>query len=80
MSTGAPDDYYDQLVGGTIKSFEAHDDGEYTWPRFTLTFPANHQLAGHTVTIEVSRDAEGNGPGFLFIDDGQGADDDDDDG
>jgi len=61
-------DYYGQLVGWTITSFDLVEDTEdpldtYLWPTFTLT----HHKTGNTVKVEVSQDEEGNGPGFLFI-------------
>lgn len=61
------DDYYKQLEGYTIDKFlgVTDEDEEYQtdgFPQFRLT------KAGYeTIIIEVSRDPEGNGGGFLFI-------------
>jgi len=69
MSNGNFDDYYKQLEGYTIKQYsgtteDAYGDG---FPQFVLT------KQGHpTLYIEVSRDPEGNGGGFLFITDDDG--------
>lgn len=57
-------DYYGQLKGYKVKSFDGmiEDDlGGKPFPRFTLTNGKNEVL------LEVSRDEEGNGGGFLFI-------------
>ena len=59
-----PKEYYNQLVGATITGFNFLED-EYSldpFPVFTMT------LADKTERqVEVSRDEEGNGGGFLFI-------------
>lgn len=58
-------DYYKQLEGYTIDKFlgVADDDGGTDgFPQFRLT-KAEHE----TIIVEVSRDPEGNGGGFLFI-------------
>jgi hypothetical protein len=61
------DDYYKQLEGYTIDKFlgVTDEDEDYPtdgFPQFRLT------KAGYaTIIIEVSRDPEGNGGGFLFI-------------
>tara|TARA_R110001632_G_scaffold9809_2_gene37225 strand:- start:824 stop:1048 length:225 start_codon:yes stop_codon:yes gene_type:complete len=63
------DDYYKQLEGYTIDKFlgVTDEDEDYPtdgFPQFRLT------KAGYaTIIIEVSRDPEGNGGGFLFIGD-----------
>tara|TARA_Y100000114_G_C11653274_1_gene275325 strand:- start:276 stop:500 length:225 start_codon:yes stop_codon:yes gene_type:complete len=54
-------EYYGQLVGGKILQFWMNDDG---YPSFEIAHPRYGLL-----TIEVSRDPEGNDPGFLFIND-----------
>ena len=57
-------DYYGQLKGYRVKSFDGmveDDFGGKPFPRFTLTNGKNEVL------LEVSRDEEGNGGGFLFI-------------
>ena len=58
--------YYGQLEGYTIKKFEGMaDDQDYGDDGFA-TFIL--EKSGHeTLKIEVSRDPEGNGSGFLFI-------------
>jgi len=59
--------YYRALRGATITSASAElgedEDGltDECWPTLTATL-AN----GDKVTLEVSQDEEGNGPGFLF--------------
>jgi len=55
--------YYEQLVGFQIKKFEFVED-DYSldpFPKFTMT------NGTETIEVEVSRDPEGNGGGFLFI-------------
>ncbi len=56
-------DYYGQLEGAKITKFWMGDDG---YPTFGLVHPKLGALV-----IEVSRDPEGNDPGFLFISDGK---------
>jgi len=54
--------YYEQLVGSKIYEFGfTEEDGE-KFPTFFLEHPEHGCLK-----IEVSRDPEGNGSGFLFI-------------
>jgi len=56
--------YYEQLVGMTITGFKFSDgDGMGDFPTFILNYH------GREYKIEVSRDEEGNGGGFLFIGD-----------
>ena len=50
--------HYGSLTGATIKSFHVARDESGLWPQL-------HLVDGRV--IEVSRDPEGNGPGFLFI-------------
>jgi hypothetical protein len=58
--------YYKQLIGGTITGFAFHKDAEdNNWPRYWVRLKT-----GKVLIVEVSQDAEGNGPGFLFMDDG----------
>lgn len=53
--------YYGSMVGLRCVAVDAHiEDGE-CWPVLTFEHPK-----GGEVKIEVSRDEEGNGPGFLF--------------
>ena len=55
------DAYYGQLKDATILTARGKVQGEQLWPTFTV------RLADGTMrVIEVSRDSEGNGPGFLF--------------
>lgn len=51
--------YYSQLIGGTVTNFVLDEDD---YPTFTLMMPNNQEF-----TLELSRDPEGNGPGFGFI-------------
>lgn len=66
--------YFGQLVGATITGFTMakdepdepgaeffdHSDSEF-WPRFTAVL-----ADGREVTLELSQDEEGNGPGWMF--------------
>ncbi len=59
--------YYKQLVGATVVSFhyqmEEDDEDAFStgdWPTFTM------EKDGEQFDMQVSRDTEGNGPGFLF--------------
>ena len=58
--------YYEQLVGATITGYEEIDDEGVMaldpFPSFTMT-----TKEGAKLRVEVSRDPEGNGGGFLFI-------------
>jgi len=56
--------YYQQLVGSVITKFEFNEDEDALcpFPCFTV-----RDKDGRDLTIEVSRDEEGNGGGFLFI-------------
>jgi hypothetical protein len=60
--------YYKQLVGATIEQCVIEPDtvryGEDGWPTFLV-----RTRDGKCLQLEVSQDAEGNGPGFLFIED-----------
>ena len=56
--------YYSELIGYTITNVEiAHDDEDMydAWPGIGMTHPDKPDL-----TIAISRDEEGNGPGFLY--------------
>lgn len=57
--------YLEPLKGATITGVKVktEDEGGYTedWPVLTMKFSD-----GHVGEVEVSRDEEGNGPGFLF--------------
>ena len=62
MANDRMNEYYSQLEGYKIKKYLGEgDDG---FPAFLLTAP-NYR----DIKIEVSRDAEGNDGGFLFIGD-----------
>ena len=56
--------YYSQLVGFKITGFRMEEDefGGDPFPIFRVLSPDNQQLQ-----ITVSQDPEGNGAGFLFI-------------
>jgi hypothetical protein len=60
-------DYLSPLVGCTITGVDALvEDGE-AWPRIKVRLPEGHLIDGtNQIELEVSRDEEGNGPGFLF--------------
>lgn len=56
-------DYYGQLVGAKVVGFHL-EDGEHwnePWPVFTM------QINDERVRFVLSRDEEGNGGGFAFI-------------
>lgn len=53
--------YYSQLEGCTITHTRVKNEDGLLWPVLTITAPD-----GEVFSIEVSRDEEGNGPGFLF--------------
>ena len=57
------DKYYGQLGGFKIVSFHMESDefGGHDWPVFTL------EKDGEKITAAISRDAEGNGGGFIFV-------------
>ena len=76
-------EYYGQLVGYTITSFRLEDDSEdlppldseyemdyVQFPTFTLS----KGLTEPRIKISVSQDEEGNGSGFLFIEEEKDAD------
>ena len=61
------EDYYRQFIGSTIQDFSlVEEDGVEPFPCFTLV-----QKDGSSLKVEVSRDPEGNGGGFLFIGPGE---------
>lgn len=57
--------YYGALVGATITKVESYIDDtmgwEETWTKIYVT-----SKDGEEFILEISRDEEGNGPGFLF--------------
>ena len=62
-------DYYGQLVAYTIKEFKIEDDSEID-EGFDSQFPVFVLSNGkEELKISVSQDEEGNGKGFLFIED-----------
>lgn len=55
-------EYYSPLKGFTIKNFKLENEGEdISFPTFIL------KKGNETIKISVSQDEEGNGGGFLFI-------------
>ena len=62
-------EYFSQLVGATIDSYSSNDEDPtlVPFPTFVMTLKN-----GEKVRVEVSRDPEGNGGGFLFIGDENG--------
>ena len=65
-------DHYGQLVGYTIKEFKIEDDSEiddgYTDDQFPVFILTKGNASGESdLKISVSQDEEGNGSGFLFI-------------
>ena len=65
MRDGDFTDYYKQLVGCKIIRFEYEQD-EYDDEPFPV-FLLQHTDTKETLKVSVSRDPEGNGAGFLFI-------------
>ena len=57
-------EYYEQLVGATITHYEEvkDDHADDPFPVFLMKLED-----GTKVQVDVSRDEEGNGGGFLFI-------------
>jgi hypothetical protein len=56
------DRYFSQLVGAKILGFEMTRDEDFEyWPTFVVRLKS-----GEEITIEISQDEEGNGPGFIF--------------
>ena len=66
---------YKQMIGHTIIGFEFEDDEEgVSWPVFTVE--KTYQSTKTTATkvrhrLVISRDPEGNGPGFVFLNAGE---------
>ena len=64
-------DYYGQLVGYKIKEFKIEDDSEID-EGFDSQFPVFVLSNGkEELKISVSQDEEGNGSGFLFIEENE---------
>lgn len=59
---GAFDHHFRQLVGCKVIGFEMQDDGDDMWPALIMRTDD-----GEEVAVVLSRDPEGNGPGFAFI-------------
>ena len=61
-------EYYGQLEGYTISKFDGMKDtdgvGEDGFASFIL-----HKAGHQTLRVEVSKDVEGNGGGFMFVSD-----------
>lgn len=58
------EDYYGQLVGMTVEKVEVTISDEMGYPE---VWPAIFFKKGNLrIKSEISRDPEGNGPGFLF--------------
>ena len=54
--------YFGQLVGCKVIGFEMQDDGEDVWPALIMRTDGGEKIA-----VVLSRDPEGNGSGFAFI-------------
>lgn len=54
--------YYNGLKGFTVESFYLNDSDKSIEPFPTFTLRKGNQV----LTIEISRDSEGNGGGFIF--------------
>ncbi len=54
--------YFGQLVGCKVIGFEMQDDGEDVWPALIMRTDGGEEIA-----VVLSRDPEGNGSGFAFI-------------
>lgn len=63
MNNARMNKYYRQLVGAKIVGFTFEDGEHWTepWPVFTL------EIGDERVRLVLSRDEEGNGGGFGFI-------------
>jgi hypothetical protein len=62
--------YYGQLEGATIvKYLGEKDEDDYNdgFPTLLVRFPDTDTVRGAEYEIQVSRDPEGNGGGFLFL-------------
>jgi len=56
-------EYYSQLIGYEIMGFQIDGDA---WPIFVV------KKGEETLFLTVSQDTEGNGPGFIFIENEDG--------
>ena len=59
--------HYNQLVGAEIVAFNIEQDGFQTWPVFIL------KQGKQRLKMTLSKDAEGNGSGFAFIEEAENA-------
>lgn len=53
--------YLRPLIGGEIEEVAATDEDGAAWPHIWVRLPT-----GEKCHLEISRDEEGNGPGFIF--------------
>ena len=60
------EEYYKQMVGFEIVEFKMDGEGRDAWPVYTV------KKGDETYQMVVSRDPEGNGPGFVFIENEDG--------
>lgn len=60
------EEYYKQMVGFEIVGFKMDGEGIDAWPVYTV------KKGDETLQMTVSRDPEGNGPGFVFIENEDG--------
>lgn len=63
--------HYGQLVGAEIVAFNIEQDGFQTWPVFILEPYRFRQLGKQRLKMTLSKDAEGNGSGFAFIEEAE---------
>jgi hypothetical protein len=65
MSAFSMNDYYSQLIDYVVTGVEFEEDefGGAPFPVLTMMHPS-----GDVVRVVVSSDEEGNGAGFLFVD------------
>ena len=59
-------EYYSQLIGYEIIGFQIDGEGIDAWPVLVV------KKEEETLQLIVSRDPEGNGPGFVFIENEDG--------
>lgn len=56
--------YYSAMKGCKVVDISVEYDGEYVWPVLVCEKTINGKT--EQFVIEIARDPEGNGPGFLF--------------
>ena len=59
-------EYYSQLIGYEIMGFQIDGEGIDAWPIFVV------KKGEETLFLTVSQDTEGNGQGFIFIENEDG--------